>query len=419
MSAPAPAPTLSLIADLRALPRAFWILFAGTFINRFGTFVWPFLTIYLTRQGYSLGTVSVAVSGFGVGALLGSTLGGWLSDHIGRRHTIVLGTFLHAGFVMLLYVASGLPALALCTACTGMASGMYHPAANALLTDLVPVSQRLRAFAAIRLAHNAGFACGAATGGVLANYSLFWLFAGDALTSLAFGGIAFAWLPHGLRRQTQHEPWREAIAHIYRDRAFRALWLASFCAALIFAQFASTYSLQIMRAGLTCRWFGVTLGPETVFGVLIGWNGVLVVLTELPLTSLTRLYAPRHVMALGNVLLGIGFAMNGFAPSILALGLAMTVFTAGEILSAPTTSAYVSHLAPERLRGRYMGTLALAWNSAGIAGPLIGFWLFAIDPMLVWVGCGLLGFLAAGVIWRIDQRVPDVPSPRSLETNAT
>ena len=60
------AQSTSLIADLRALPRAFWILFAGTFINRFGTFVWPFMAIYLTRQGYSLTATSFAVSAFAV-----------------------------------------------------------------------------------------------------------------------------------------------------------------------------------------------------------------------------------------------------------------------------------------------------------------------------------------------------------------
>src|SRR3954454_613043 len=86
------APATRLLDDLRALPRAFWIIFAGTFINRFGTLVWPFLTIYLTRQRHSLTAAAVAVSAFGIGSSLGSTFGGWLSDHLGRRNTIVLGS---------------------------------------------------------------------------------------------------------------------------------------------------------------------------------------------------------------------------------------------------------------------------------------------------------------------------------------
>src|SRR5260221_5932616 len=107
----APAQPPSLLADLRALPRRFWVLFTGTFINRFGSFVWPFLTIYLTRQGYSLTAASLAVSAFGGGALLGGVVGGWFADHFGRRNTIVLGTLGAASCVMLLYTADSLPAI--------------------------------------------------------------------------------------------------------------------------------------------------------------------------------------------------------------------------------------------------------------------------------------------------------------------
>jgi hypothetical protein len=57
-----------LLDDLRALPRAFWVLFAGTFINRFGSFVWPILAIYLTREGYSMSVAAFAVHRWGSAA---------------------------------------------------------------------------------------------------------------------------------------------------------------------------------------------------------------------------------------------------------------------------------------------------------------------------------------------------------------
>jgi MFS family permease len=399
MHAPATTPS-SLFADLRALPRTFWILFAGTFINRFGTFVWPFLTIYLTRTGHSLAEASVAVSAFGVGALCGSVLGGWLADHIGRRNTIVLGTFGAATFFMLLYAAASLPAIVACTMLAGLANGTYHPASSALLTDLIPDALRVRAFAAIRAAANAGFACGAAVGGVLANYSLFWLFAGDALTTVLFGIIAFLWLPHGLRGQTHHAPWSDALRQIRGDRTFRAIWLAAFAIAIIFAQFASTYSLHILRSGFHVEKLGLRLSTEVIYGLLIGWNGVLVMLAELPMTSATLRFDARRVMALGCATIGFGFALNSIASSAFTAWIAMTVFTIGEMLHAPTMSAFMARLAPERMRGRYMGALGLAWNSAGIVGPLIGFRLFAIDPRLMWVFSALLGVTAAAIVLR-------------------
>ena len=148
---------------------------------------------------------------------------------------------------------------------------------------------------------------------------------------------------------------------------------------------------------------GWHLPPETIYGLLLGWNGVLIVFAELPLTTATMRFDARRVMALGYILTGVGFAMNAVAHTIFALWIAMTVFTFGEMISQPTASAYIARLAPERMRGRYMGVLGLAWNGAGILGPQLGFRLFAIDPMLVWLVCGLLGLLAAGVILRAGR----------------
>ena len=413
----------SLIADLRALPRAFWILFAGTFINRFGTFVWPFLAIYLTRQGYSLTAASFAVSAFAVGALCGGLTGGWLADHIGRRNTIVTGTFLSALSFMLLYTAATLPAIVACTFLAGLTSGIYHPAIGALLADIVPPAQHLRAYAAIRAAANAGFACGAATGGIIANYSFFWLFAGDAITTALYGCIALLWLPHGLRAAREKTArWGESLKHIAGDRPFHALWISAFLAALVYTQFASTYSLHIIRSGLHFDAFGFHIGPETVYGLLVGWNGLFVMLGELPLTTATIRFDPRRVMSLGYVLVGVGFAMNALAHSIFALWIAMTIFTFGEMICAPTTSAQAARFAPERMRGRYMGALGLSWNIAGILGPLIGFRLLAFDPLFVWLLCGLLGLGAAFTIWRFGRpreepllsRDRPAPSPASI-----
>ena len=417
------AQSTSLIADLRALPRAFWILFAGTFINRFGTFVWPFLAIYLTRQGYSLTAASFAVSAFALGGLLGGLTGGWLADHIGRRNTIVIGTFLSALSFMLLYTAATLPTIIACTFLAGFTSGIYHPAIGALLADIVPSAQRVRAYAAIRAAANAGFACGAATGGVLANYSFFWLYAADAITTAAYGCIALMWLPHGLRASRENTArWGESLRHIAGDRPFQALWVSAFLAAIVYAQFASTYSLHIIHAGLTFDAFGFHIAPEAVYGLLVGWNGLFVMLGELPLTAATMRFDPRRVMAAGYILVGVGFAMNVLAHSIFALWIAMTIFTFGEMISAPTTSAQVARFAPERMRGRYMGALGLSWNGAGIIGPLIGFRLLAHDAYSLWLLCGAIGLAAAFTIWRFGRVNPEpllssdrpAPSPASI-----
>ena len=199
---PAPVPRQTLFAGLRALPRAAWVLFFGTFLNKFGGFVIPFLTLYLTNRGYTVGQAGLAVSAYGVGNLGASLLGGHLADKLGRRKTILLSMFSGAAMMMLLSQAHSFPGIIVLVALTGLTNEFYRPASQALLADLVPAGQRTTAFAALRASFNAGFAFGPATAGLLAACGYFWLFAGDAATSVLFGLVALFALPRGSRGTT-------------------------------------------------------------------------------------------------------------------------------------------------------------------------------------------------------------------------
>jgi MFS family permease len=150
----------TLLSSLRALPHPVWILFFGSFLNKFGAFVVPFLAIYLTKQGYTLADAGFAISAYGIGNLVASLLGGYLADTLGRRKTIVLSMLSGAVSMMLLSQARGLQAIILLAALTGLTSELYRPAASALLADLVPSGQRVTAFSAYRMAFNAGWAFG-------------------------------------------------------------------------------------------------------------------------------------------------------------------------------------------------------------------------------------------------------------------
>src|SRR4051794_9291374 len=92
----------TMVTRLRAFPRPVWILFFGTFLNKFGTFVIPFLALYLTRQGFTVAQAGLAVSAYGIGNLLASAWGGHLADTLGRRNTIVFSMFSAAAAMMLL-----------------------------------------------------------------------------------------------------------------------------------------------------------------------------------------------------------------------------------------------------------------------------------------------------------------------------
>src|SRR5882724_1279763 len=333
----------SLRENLRALPRGAWILFFGTFLNKFGTFVLPFLAIYMTRLGYTPAQAGLAIGAYGIGSLGASLLGGYLADRVGRRKTIVLSMFSVAFAMLGLSQARGLPMIVLFSSLAGLTGELYRPASSALLADLVPAGQRVTAFAAFRMAFNAGWAFGPATAGLLAKKSFVWLFVGDAATSVLFGLVAWFALPAGLRGTRAGNALGETFRVVREDRRFRQVLLASLAILLVFMQVFSAMSLQITTSGFS----------PGVYGLLISLNGVLVVLCELPLTTITKRYATRRVIALGYVLIGAGFASNLLPRTIPLLVLTMAVLTLGEMIAMPVAGAYVADLAPANQRGLY------------------------------------------------------------------
>ena len=139
----------SLREDLRALPRGAWILFFGTFLNKFGTFVLPFLAIYMTRLGFTASQAGLAIGSYGVGTLGACLLGGYLADRLGRRRTIVLSMGSGALALLILSQVRSLPLIVLFSGLAGLTAELYRPASTALLADLVPAGQRVTAFAAV------------------------------------------------------------------------------------------------------------------------------------------------------------------------------------------------------------------------------------------------------------------------------
>jgi MFS family permease len=239
------------------------------------------------------------------------------------------------------------------------------------------------------MAFNAGWAFGPATAGFLAEHGYFWLFAGDAATSVLFGLVALISLPRGVRGPRSEAGWNEAWQAFRGDRRFHQVLFASFAIALNFFQMSSTFGLHVTGLGFSAA----------TYGALISLNGVLVVLCELPLTTITRRFAARKVMAAGYLLVGIGFALNLFAHKVAALAGCMIIFTLGEMVAMPVSSAYIADLAPTQMRGRYMGAFGLTWACGLIIGPAMGMKLFALDPAALWLTCGALGVVAASIIF--------------------
>ena len=303
---------------VQQFPRPVWCLLAGMFINRFGTFVLPFLALHVAGLGYSAVVGGWVLGAFGAGHFLASALGGHLADTVGPRRTIVASMVCGAGTMLLLSQARSLEALIVLAFLNGLAGEFYRPASSALLANLVSEDQRVTAYAAYRFAINAGFAVGPALGGLLAGKSYLWLFVGDALTSAAYGWVALFLLPRdvlavspSVRRVLRAGySLREALTMAWRDVRFRRLVIATFAVALVFMQMFTTLSMPVALA------YAASLGPAAMRGRVLGLYGL----------------TWAAAMAVGPA---CGSAVFALSPPALWLGCAALGFAAAAVIRPP------------------------------------------------------------------------------------
>lgn len=411
-----------------ALPRAIHVLCVGTFINRAGTFLIPFLTLYLTSSlglGSAFATQAMGVYGFG--GLLASLTGGHLADRIGRR-TVMLVSLLGAASILLFFGRLTSPGSILAAVLAFSFLGeMYRPAASAMVADLSTPEQRPVAFSLMYLTINVGMTVSPIVGGLIAQRSYHWLFWGDALTSTTYAAILFVavreTLPArrtgappagdsaGTATGTTHPPIGAVVRRILGHRSFLLFCLATLLVNVTYMQSHTTLPLYMKGLGLT---------PQQ-YGLVVSVNAFLVVCLQIPLTTVTGRLPREAMLVVSSLFMAAGFGLTGLATTPLLLAGTVVVWTIGELLQAPYLSTVVADLAPPELRGTYMGVLTLSFASALMVGaPLGGVVLERFGPGALWAasagiavaGAALYGALAP-VIRRahVAHVAPHPPAP--------
>ncbi|MBT5900629.1 MAG: MFS transporter [Opitutaceae bacterium] len=387
--------TRELMSEISTMPRALWVLTGGQFINRFGSFVFPFLSLYLVEQNLTLGKVAWVIGAMSVGGIFAPFAGGYLADAMGRRNTIVLSLVGSAVTVLGIYFASSFIGLVAISFLHGFLTYMFGPAANALMSDVVPAEKRVLAFAIFRLALNAGFAAGPAVAGFLFTRSPMLIFVGDAVTTLVFAGLALALLPHGLRTvkgrvsspRVAWLSWKEAAQDGWRNGPFLQLLIAKLFMAVAFVQVFNILALDTKARGLT----------TVEYGLVMGFNGFIIMVVELPLAQWIKRFPAKPVSALGFGIIGLGCGSFAFANELWEFFVAMGLFTLGEMIALPVSAAYGAQVAPEKYRGRYFGFFSVMWGFSAVVGSA-GIRIYESIGSNWWLLTGACGVLAAAIL---------------------
>ncbi|MFI7603833.1 MDR family MFS transporter [Micromonospora sp. NPDC049366] len=375
------------------LPRRFWYLWAGTLINRLGSFVLVFLAIYLTQErDFSASQAGLVIGLWGVGGAAGTTIGGTLTDRWGRRPTLLTAHLGAATMMLALGLARPLWAVALGAMLLGMFAEAAQPAFGAMIIDVVPEKDRLRAFSLNYWAINLGFACAAVLAGVAAQAGYLLLFVVDAATTLITAMVIVTRVGE-TRRGTSAGPRvagtpapTGALRTILADRVFLGFVALNLFSALVFLQHISMLPIAMGDSGLS---------PAT-YGSVIALNGILIVVGQLFVPRLIRGRSRSHVLALASLVMGVGFGLTAFADAAWFYGLTVLIWTLGEMLNSPSNATLIAELSPADLRGRYQGVFGLSWQVAGAGAPILGGLVREhLGNTTLWAACAAIGGVMA------------------------
>lgn len=398
-----------LLARPRAIyaeyPRQFWTLIMGMFVDRLGgALLFPFLTLYITQK-FSVGMTEVGVI-FGlvsISSIVGSMLGGALTDRLGRKGMLIFGLLISALINLMLGLANAIEFIYVGALFVGLLGNAGGPAQQAMVADLLPEEKRAQGFGILRIVANLAVTIGPAIGGLLAAQSYLLLFICDAVASTITAGIVVLTIRETKPAPRVDEP-EQTMAQtlggywdVLRDNTFVLFIGACIMMTTVYMQMNTTLPVYLRD---------IHSISEQGFGYILSLNAGMVVLFQFAITRKIGKYRPLVVMAAGTLLYAIGFGMYGFVSSYVLFLAAMVVITIGEMLTVPTSQALVAQLAPEDMRGRYMAAFGFSWVIPSAVGPLLaGLVMDNLDPRWVWYIAGLMGLAAAYSFTLLQRRL--------------
>ncbi|MFI0976239.1 MFS transporter [Streptomyces sp. NPDC021093] len=382
-----------------ALPATFWLLWSGTLLNRLGTLVPAFLSLYLTAQARTPpGVLGILAGCWGAGALAGALAGGALADRVGPRGTILISQLAAVVALLPLLTVRQPGALAALVLLCGVSSTLHRASGTVVVSATVRASEHVRAFGLLYWAWNIGAAVSPVVSGFLLQTSAHWLVVLNVTTALLYSAAALR-LPGsaGCGRPCENdgnEPtagrtqvWSRATEP-FRSAPVAPFLLLSFCLAAIYLQKQSTLPLDMAGHGLSPR----------QYGLVMSLNGLLII-AALPLVArLVKRIGSSAQFLWAALLLAIGFGSNALAHTPWTYAAAILVWTAGEILLVPQASAFLVRHAPEGRVGSYQGAYFFVWNLGLVLGAPLGMAILqGWGSRALWLGCLALGLAVAAV----------------------
>ena len=365
-------------------PRKFWVVVGVHFIDKIGgTIVFPFFALYITgRFSVGMTEAGVLLGLLSLAGIVGSVIGGGLTDRLGRRKLILFGLVASALSALALGSVSQFAWLFPVAMLVGLFSEVGGPAHAAMIADILSKEQRQEGFGVLRVVGNMAWLVGPTVGGFVARSSFFALFVIDAAISCVVALLFYFFMPE--TRPAPHERHaEEGFVETFRnyrtvlaDRAFVGFLLAAVLMGMVYIQMYNSLSVYLRD--------NHGIQPQG-YGVLLTSSAVTVICFQIWTMRVIKMWPQFLMMAFGTLFYLVGFGMFGIVSVYWLFVLAVVIITVGEMIVVPTSQTIAAGFAKIDMRGRYMAAFNLTHSLPAALGPFAaGIVLDNYQPNLLW-----------------------------------
>jgi MFS family permease len=336
---------------------------------------------------YSVSMAGQLLTLYGIGALVGSYLGGYLTDKIGSIKVQAVSLLSSGTGYIILGELQSIYEIAAMLFLLAVLAESFRPANAAAIAEVCIPELRPRGYALNRLAINLGITVGPAAGGILAAMQYKYIFWADGLTCVVAGMILLLFFGKSSNLSlSSKDHKRSTKKYFWKDKIFITVLILIFFCGLIFVQLFNTWPIHLREQ------FSIS---ERYIGLFLTLNAIMIVLLEMPLVHKIEKFNHQKIMATGALLLGIGFSMLAFGGGAFFVGFTVIIWTIGEMLVFPFVVSFIAGRSNEENRGVYMGMYNFSFALSVVFGPLIGAGIYDFwGSEILWYCCGILGLLA-------------------------
>lgn len=350
------------------LSKESWLLSFIMLINRSGTMVLPFMTLYLTGKELhrTLSEAGFVMAMFGLGSIVGAYFGGKFSDKIGFYKVQIITLFGGGILFFILGQLKSYPMICVCTFLLSMVNEAFRPANSSAIAFYSTPENRTRSYSLNRLAINLGWAVGVSIGGLIAAFDYGLLFVVDGFTNLAAAILLFYLLkPKSatIKTETRPEEVPETMS-AYKDKTYLQFLVLMVLFSSCFIQLFSTIP-KYFRDDLHLN--------EKYIGLIMAVNGIIIVAIEMVLIyTLEKKNRNMRYIIIGLMLCAFAFFSLLLPGNAKFISLVMILFiTFGEIMAMPFMNTFWIKRTNDRNRGQYAALFTISWGVGNTLGPFL------------------------------------------------